>query len=522
MATHWSTKSPHSGAASTHLVTDEVSSDDAASKTVGAHEKDRVLAVALSEYCRLKDEGTAPQIDEFCRRFPSYHKSIQRMVNVEETLDRMDDIGDVEWPEVGSSFMGFDVLHELGVGAFARVYLAAEPALGGRLVAVKIAMFGSDEAETLGKLVHPNVVPVHSVHDDPESGMTAVCMPYLGSATLSDVIEQVFQDGVPQMGSAILQAVARREIVDNSSIDLADDKPDKALRRGSYVDAVVRLGIQMTEALAYTHARGVLHRDLKPSNVLITPAGQPKLLDFNLACDVETEVNRLGGTLPYMPPEQINDVFLRPFEAKPPADPRSDIFACGIILYELFTGELPFGNPPSNIPPTEAGDLYWKAQQTAPRPIQELNPAIESQTARLIESCIAPDPDCRPANAAVVAAELRNHFSLAKRLRRWSSEHKRTLIGAGIVLFAMLASLSLHLITRPPLDRRLYDLGLKAMKHERFYDAIDFFDQARQLNQDEHAIRFARGRCYQALKEYEFANREFASVGKGQCDSIVN
>jgi len=270
-ASYRSTRSQYSAASPTRLVTDEVAPGHATSTIVKAHAKDQVLAAALSEYCRLKDAGMVPQVDEFCRRFATYHKSVQRMINVEETLDRMDDVGDVKWPEVGFSFMSFDILHELGKGAFARVYLAAEPALGGRLVAVKVVMFGSDEAEILGKLVHPNVVPVHSVRDDPESGMTAVCMPYLGSATLSDVIEQVFQDGLPQLGSTILDAVARREIVGNSSNGLSDEASDKALRRGSYVEAVVRLGIQMAEALVYTHAKGILHRDLKPSNVLVTP-----------------------------------------------------------------------------------------------------------------------------------------------------------------------------------------------------------------------------------------------------------
>jgi len=519
-AAYRSTKSPFTGATATRVVGGNRAPELFADAAAIAFEKDQVLADALSEYCRLKEDGQAPRVDEFCRRYPTYHKSIQRMIDVEETLDKLDDFDDVPWPEVGSHFMGFDVLHELGVGAFARVYLATEPALGGRLVAVKVAMYGGDEAETLGKLDHPNVVPVHSVRDDSESGMTAVCMPYLGSATLSDVIEQVFQDGVPRKGETILQAVAKREIlpdVDHASGQEAtsSDVP------GNYVDSVVRLGIQMAEALVYTHRQGVLHRDLKPSNVLITPAGQPKLLDFNLSCDVQTEVNRLGGTLPYMPPEQIKDVFLRPYEAKPPTDPRSDIFSLGVILYELFSGQLPFGIPPANLPPAAAGEIYLRGQQLPPPPLESLNPAIDSQTARLIGRCIAPDPDQRPKDAASLVAELENHFSPRRQMRRWSATHKKTSAAACLVMLMMALAFGWHLKTRPTLDRRVYNRGLHAMEDGDYLRAITYFDQAHELNPDEPAIRLARGLCHEARSELKMARKDFRPIANEEAEPIL-
>ncbi len=519
---HRSTQSPFSAASPTRLIPGAKVSHTSTGEAAQALEKDQVLAAALSEYCQLKEDGAAPDVHEFCRRYPTYHKSIQRMIDVEETLDKLDDFDDVQWPEVGSSFMGFDVLHELGVGAFARVYLASEPALGGRLVAVKVAMFGSDEAETLGKLLHPNVVPVHSVRDDVESGMTAVCMPYLGSATLADVIEQVFQDGVPRQGATILAAVASREVVGQTSSGPAAEEPDPTLRQGRYVDAVVKLGIQMAEALAYTHARGVLHRDLKPSNVLITPAGQPKLLDFNLSCDVETEVNRLGGTLPYMPPEQIEDVFLRPYDAQPPTDPRSDLFSLGVILYELFTGQLPFGNPRSTVQTAEAGKAYLQAQQAPPRNLRELNPAVEPRLARLIEACIAVDPERRPRDAACLAAELRNHFSFGKRVTRWSASHRKHLLALGTVIVGLALALTWHLGTRPSPDRRAYNRGLRAMENEEYFEAIECFDEALRLNEKQAAIRFARGLCHRARDDYMLALHDLQPlIMEDDCDPIV-
>src|SRR6185369_8619704 len=84
------------------------------------------------------------------------------------------------WPEPGEQFLGFELLEDLGSGSFARVYLARQPELGDRLVALKVAQHGAREAQTLGRLRHPNIVPVHSIDTDPTTGLTAVCMAYLG------------------------------------------------------------------------------------------------------------------------------------------------------------------------------------------------------------------------------------------------------------------------------------------------------------------------------------------------------
>ena len=95
------------------------------------------------------------------------------------------------------------LLRELGRGAFAHVYLARQPALGNRMVVVKVAQYGSAEAETLGRLAHRNIVPVYSVVEDPATHMTAVCMPYLGSATLLDVLDLGYQDNRPPAQASV-------------------------------------------------------------------------------------------------------------------------------------------------------------------------------------------------------------------------------------------------------------------------------------------------------------------------------
>ena len=81
------------------------------------------------------------------------------------------------WPRPGQFYAGFQLGRELGQGSFARVYLAREPALGDRPVVVKVTRHGCAEAETLGRLQHPHVVPVFSVRRNADTGLTAICMP---------------------------------------------------------------------------------------------------------------------------------------------------------------------------------------------------------------------------------------------------------------------------------------------------------------------------------------------------------
>src|SRR5207247_10908638 len=115
----------------------------------------------------------------------------------------------------------------------------------------------------------------------------------------------------------------------------------KRLEGFTYVEAVVWLGCCLADGLAHAHERGILHRDLKPANVLLTDEGQPMLLDFNLAEDVKLRGSAaaalIGGTLPYMAPEHL-EAFRG---GKRAVDGRSDVYALGIILYELLAGHFP-------------------------------------------------------------------------------------------------------------------------------------------------------------------------------------
>ena len=157
-------------------------------------QKSVVLDLAFEEYCQKTETGEMVDTDAYCRQFPTFEKSLRRLIAVQDYLDQNPSLipTEVDWPEIGQAFQGFHILAELGRGAFARVFLAQEVALGNRLVAVKVSTDGAGEAEILGRLRHPNIVPVYSVQEDANTGLSFVCMPYLGRTTLCHVLDRLF------------------------------------------------------------------------------------------------------------------------------------------------------------------------------------------------------------------------------------------------------------------------------------------------------------------------------------------
>src|SRR5262249_22239568 len=154
--------------------------------------------------------------DDYVASFPHLRSSLAKLIRAHRFLENnpqlLDPSAPACWPQVGQRFLGFQLVRELGRGAFARVYLATQPALGNRQVAVKVSLGGGLEAQPLGRLGgHANIVPVYSVEEEPGSGVTAVCMPYLGSATLVDLLDRLnSMPALPQSADTILAAAADR------------------------------------------------------------------------------------------------------------------------------------------------------------------------------------------------------------------------------------------------------------------------------------------------------------------------
>lgn len=470
-----------------------------------------VLDLAYTEYRHRCQTGEPLGVDEFSRRFPTFERSLQMLIEVQQLLGASGASAASEddhcWPSLGETFLGFVLMGELGRGTFARVYVASEPALGGRLVALKVAPQGHGEAEVLGRLRHPNIVPVYSVKEDADSGLTAVCMPYLGRTTLCDLLDQAFaQRGPPRLARVVLDTV-RQVHGEEESPDEADFDP--LLRGGWYVEGVIHILAQLADALAYAHSQGICHRDLKPSNVLLALDGRPLLLDFNLSQDREVGNYRLGGTLPYMAPEQLQSLLCEPPDFRAEVDPRSDLFSLGVIGYELLAGCLPFGPILWDHSFRETARCLLEKQANGPLPLRERNGQVDQKLVELIGRCLAYAPEQRPESAAAVAAALRSQLAPLRRAARWGRLRRKRLTAAGLLLTLVLASGSVGLAMRDPYSVRQFRLGLDYQVRGKHELALACFNQSLQYDPSKHEAWFSRGRAYQSLGNYRQAFEDF-------------
>jgi serine/threonine protein kinase len=270
----------------------------------------------------------------------------------------------------GSRLGHYVIRRAVGAGGMGEVYEAEDTRLR-RRVALKVVRrdVAADpvrrarlerEATAAATLNHPHVVTVHSLEE--HDGVLLLTMELIEGSPLAEVLPP---DGFP-------------------------------------LDRVLSVGAQLAEALAVAHAAGIVHRDLKPANVMVTPSGSIKVLDFGLsrvaveeAAGTRTTIEltsdgALMGTAPYMAPEQIVGRI---------ADARSDIFALGIVLFEMATGRRPFTGP------TEMATLTAIARDTPPL-ASSINNAVPEELARIIDRCLVKDPARRAQSALDLRAQL--------------------------------------------------------------------------------------------------------------------
>jgi serine/threonine-protein kinase len=199
------------------------------------------------------------------------------------------------------------------------------------------------------------------------------------------------------------------------------------------IEEVVRYGQQLADALAHAHARGVVHRDLKSANVVVTPGGQVKVLDFGLATRVAgaegaeaptraghslTAVGVVAGTLAYMAPEQLRGE---------PADARSDIWALGVVLYELVAGQRPF-----------AGKTGFELSSAIlSQPVPAVPASTPAPLAAVIDRCLAKDPGERyqraEEGAAFEAVASGHAIAVPPLARRGRGRSRGLVVAAGSV-----------------------------------------------------------------------------------------
>jgi serine/threonine protein kinase/Flp pilus assembly protein TadD len=456
---------------------------------------------AFEEYWDRLEGGEQLDPEEFCARYPApVQRSLRRLVLTHGLLYdnvKAESGNKSGWPAPGEVFLGFTLRQRLGEGGFARVYLATEPALGDRPVVVKLSLLGGAEAATLGRLRHANVIDVHSVQQDPVSGLTAICMPFLGAATLDTVLDHAFVDGRPTAARVILDAA--RSGAASAVPEGVCQAPARVLQRGSYVEGVYALAGQIADALAFIHGRGICHQDLKPSNVLLRPDGRPVLLDFNLSRDPRGDLGLPGGTIPYMSPEQLRMFGPEEVASLPDPDLRWDLFAFGVIVYELLAGALPFGPAPLGIPDKAMCGAMLQRQHAGLRPLRQAAPEVDRAVARLVERCLALDPEQRPQAAAEVAAVFRRALSAPRRARRWAGRHPWATTALVCFALALGGGAAVLQAQRDPPGVAQVRQGWSAYHHGEFKKAEEQFNQALQANPQLAEALFARGRARQQM-----------------------
>lgn len=473
--------------------------------------KSLAMDLIYEEYCLRNEAGETLVPSTFCRKFPAYRQSLQRLLDVHQFLDTpLEEEKKWTWPEPGDSVLGFKLLHKLGEGAIAKVYLAQQPDLGQRRVVVKIARHGASEAKLLGKLEHPSIVPIHSVHQDAASGLTCICMPFLGTATLVDLLDLAFSKGKPPQSADILLTVAR-QYQPAGSRNAEEPEAAAVSRRATYAEGIVQLGVQLAEALAAAHEAGVMHRDIKPSNVLLSWNGRPMLLDFNLSTDLEMPLERVGGTVAYMAPERIRGLISDAAPAESKIDPPSDVYSLGALLYELLCGQLP--SRPNAAPGKQARLEDWlQGRLTPPERLSHLNPQVDAAMEQAILRALAPEPGERYASAHEFAAALQRSLTWSAQAKRWLQRNRRAALAAMGMLLAIIALAAGVWASQPRIEDRLFAQAEQAYQRRDSQAAIDSLTLALKYRPNSEELLFARGQAYRQAKDHVLAQRDFRAV----------
>ncbi|MCI0455935.1 MAG: serine/threonine-protein kinase [Gemmataceae bacterium] len=471
-----------------------------------------LVDLACEEFAQRRAAGEPLKPRAFAAGFPDCAGSLGALLSVRFAFEEEPELrAAVEVlcnrPEAGRRFAGFDLVRELGRGSFARVFLARQPTLDNREVVVKVTPFeGAAEAQTLASLRHPHIMPILSLHLDEQAGWTVVCMPYLGTATLDDLLTRT-SGQLPTRASAILELARRQAPTDDP------ERPDPILQHGSYVEGVLRLGAGLAGAVAYLHDRGMCHRDLKPANVLLTPAGRPLLLDFNLSCAEGDAGQNVGGTLPYMAPEQLQVLLTGTKEAKALVGPRADLYALGVILYELLAGRHPFGSRPEGRSPREKVEWLLARQQRGYAPLRQFNPEVSRGVANLIERCMAPPAEQRP-EAGPLARALEQALSFRSRLGRRLARHKRLLYAALVALACGSAAGVYALSGGEPASVSQYREGVAAYQRGHWEQAGRHFDDVLKQEGPSAPVLLARAKAYVGQGKVAFAMDSFREADR--------
>jgi serine/threonine protein kinase len=364
------------------------------------------------EYHIRRTAGETVTPRDYYQRFPRSADALRRLMGTED-LSVSTQLGAgrrIEGFTVGQKLDDFDLLVELGKGAFGSVFLARQISMQ-RMVALKLSADKGNEPQTLATLEHPNIIRVYDQRTLPGQRVRLLYMQFAPGGTLAEVVKHVRATPAPARNGSLL-ATAVNESLAKSGTGFSENAAwQRRMAACPWPETVCRLGIQLANALDHAHHQGVLHRDVKPANVLLAADGAPKLADFNISfcsqLDGASPAAYFGGSLAYMSPEQIEAC--NPSHDRKPEDldGRSDLYALAVVLWELLFGERPFGE--------DDMEFGWTAMLTAmadrrrrEKPIAPTGSrdAVTTRLERVLRNTLSADRDQRPADGAALAREL--------------------------------------------------------------------------------------------------------------------
>ncbi len=376
---------------------------------------------------------------------------------------------------------GFKILDVIGEGGMGVVY-AAEQDVPRRRVALKVLSDRQQspasldrfryEIEILGTLDHPGIAKVYDAGLTAQDGRTA---PWFSM--------ELIEDARPITEHADAEGLSARDRV--------------------------ALFLDVLDAVEHGHQRGVIHRDLKPDNVLVDGAGRAKVIDFGVArvadpelleATLRTQATEMVGTLPYMSPEQVRG---------DEVDTRSDVYALGVLLFRLLTGELPVA--------VRGVDVVTAIQRIVGEPAQRaraVKPTLHGDLDAILGKALAKDPARRYRSAGALADDLRRHLegaavearapSTAYLLARFARRHKPLVAAAAIVLVTLVTAAAVSLGFALDSNEAEQEARTERARFERLY-RTQFLQNVEFIARDAEAVAALPGGGPQAQRMIEDA-----------------
>ena len=396
---------------------------------------------------------------------------------------------------------------ELGRGGMGIVWLARQQSLS-RRVALKVlpnfatldrtaVMRFRREAEAMGRLTHPGIVPIHGSGE--VDGTWFFAMEFVDGPPLGSVVEKLSLRQVDKLRGSFIEEA-----------QLAEQYP--ALREpaatgagNAYVRSCARLCANVANALAAAHRQGVIHRDLKPNNILIHPAGRPVLVDFGLARDEQAiGMTRSGeqiGTPAYMAPEQAR--------GHRDIDARTDVYGLGAVLYELLALRPPFEG-------RTAAEIAHRILTEEAVSVRRLNPNVPVELAAIVHRCLAKAADDRYPAIEAVELDLRSFLSgqpvtaqlpgfLARCQARLQRQRKSLIAAAGAACFATIIAVTAGFVDdrgdRADGMRTLEEAGAVLARGGDVDRARDLYERAAALSKAPARVQAQRRADFRAAFE---------------------